>query len=134
MRAPGRTFAVTAALALALTACGGGDDGNGNGDDGGDAGGEAATSVTLEGTDSLAWEPESFTVAAGEEVEVTINCGPTVEHNFLIEGYEGDAVIAECAADGSGTGTFNVEAGDYVFYCSIPGHREAGMEGTFTAS
>jgi uncharacterized cupredoxin-like copper-binding protein len=25
-------------------------------------------------------------------------------------------------------------AGTYDFYCSIPGHREAGMEGVITAS
>jgi plastocyanin len=27
-----------------------------------------------------------------------------------------------------------VQAGDYVYYCTIPGHREAGMEGTLTVS
>lgn len=134
MRAPGRTFAIAAALALSLTACGGGDAGNGDGDAAGDGGGEAATSVTLDATDSLAFEPDTFTAAAGEEVEVTLDCGPTVEHTFVIEGYEDEAVVSECAAGESGSGTFTVEAGDYTFYCDVPGHREAGMEGTFTAS
>jgi len=26
----------------------------------------------------------------------------------------------------------NVNAGEYTFYCSVPGHRAGGMEGTLT--
>ena len=33
------------------------------------------------------------------------------------------------------TGSFRLaKPGKYTFYCSIPGHRAAGMEGTITAS
>ncbi len=122
---------LTGVLALVLAACGG--DGDGEGDDGAADGG-AATEVTFEGSDELAFDPEAATVAAAEEVTVNLECGPSIEHTFLIEGVEGDAVIAECAADGTGNGTVTLEAGEYRFYCNIPGHAEAGMEGTLTAS
>ena len=33
---------------------------------------------------------------------------------------------------GTKTLTLNLKPGTYVFYCSVPGHRAAGMEGKLT--
>lgn len=115
---------LVAALALIVAACGGDDD----------AGGEAQTSVTILGNDALAYEPDSLTVAADTEITLTLECGPTVEHDFIIEGFEGDRQIAVCDPGDTDTGTFTIAAGSYDFYCSIPGHRESGMEGTLTVT
>ena len=113
-------------LALALAACGGGDGG-----DAGDSGdGAASGEVAVTGTDELKFEPSELRAAAGE-VSVELTCESGIEHNFLIE-ESGDELIAECAAGETGSGTVELEAGDYTFYCNIPGHREAGMEGTLT--
>ena len=54
-------------------------------------------------------------------------------HNVAIE--DGSETIAqgETVTDGaSGPATAELDPGEYVFYCSIPSHREAGMEGTLT--
>ena len=44
-----------------------------------------------------------------------------------------DELDVHVAADGGGTaeGGFRAdEPGRYTYYCSVPGHRDAGMEGT----
>jgi plastocyanin len=59
------------------------------------------------------------------------NESPT-EHNIALEGggvnEEGPVVgqgdVSEIEVD--------LEAGEYTFFCSVPGHREGGMEGTLT--
>ena len=125
---PARSLAVPLALGavLTLTACGGG----AGTFDSGDAGTtEGALAVT--GTDSLKFEPSSLEADAGE-VTVALTCEDQVAHNFIVE--EGDEKVAECNAGATDTGSVELEAGDYTFYCDLPGHRAAGIEGTLTVA
>lgn len=130
-----RALALVAALALALTACAG--DGADDSADSPDATTAASDgAVTFVGNDSLQWEETSkaATVAEDGPLEVTIECAGPVPHNVVFEGVADDAVIAECAGDDSATATVDVEPGTYTYFCSIPGHREAGMQGELTVS
>jgi len=54
------------------------------------------------------------------------------DHNIAVDGGGVDEK-GEVVKDG-GTSTVEVEleAGEYAFYCSVPGHREGGMEGKLT--
>lgn len=123
-----RLLALAAAAVLALSACGGG--GTTGTDDAGN-GGDGAATVSLMGTDALEFSPTEVTAPAGE-ITVELECGEGVNHDFTVEGEGGDEPVAECAAGENGTGTVSLDAGTYTFYCSVPGHREAGMEGTLT--
>ena len=51
----------------------------------------------------------------------------TVPHNIAIEGGEEGAVVS-----GGGTSEFqaDLDAGEYVFLCTVPGHADGGMKGT----
>lgn len=123
--------AFPAALALVssllLAACGGGDT-VGGGAPADDA--PASGTVQVVGTDSLAFEPATLTARAGEvTVELTTEDG--VNHDFVIEELD-DLVVAEAGAGDTDTGTVELGPGVYTFYCSVPGHRPAGMEGTLT--
>lgn len=71
------------------------------------------------------------TVPTGDLTFVLENQGQ-IEHNIVMEEL-GDELVVEAAAGAVETGDITLEAGDYVYYCSIAGHREAGMEGTLTA-
>lgn len=121
---------LAAAGVLLLAACGGGE----NGDDGdtatGGAGGAGGT-VAVTGTDALAFEPTSLSTAAGE-VTIELTCGDAVPHNVTID-ETGEEVVA-CEGGETASGTVTLDAGDYTYFCSVAGHREAGMEGTLSVS
>jgi plastocyanin len=54
-------------------------------------------------------------------------------HNMTIESSSGETVAASPTfSGGSKSFTANLKAGTYKFYCSVPGHRQGGMEGTLT--
>lgn len=56
----------------------------------------------------------------------------SVEHNIALEGAGVDEV-GEVVPEGEVSEIdVDVEAGEYTFYCSVEGHREAGMEGKLT--
>lgn len=130
---------------LALTACGGDDaagedttttTGGGTdtatGDGGTDTttGGETAT-LQVDASEFM-FEPADLTATTGE-LEIALENTGDVEHNFAIEGVQGDEPIVENVPGGeSGRGTVSLEPGEYTFYCSVAGHRENGMEGTLT--
>ncbi len=136
---------------LGLVACGGSDDDTtpggaetqaeetteagdaGGGDaEGGTAGnGDVVDFETPEGS-ALAYTTDSATAEAGE---ATINFTnvQSIPHDVVIEDEAGETIAqTEVISEDSASTNANLEPGTYTFYCSIPGHREAGMEGTLT--
>jgi len=76
----------------------------------------------------LRFEPNSLNVTAGESFTVRLVNEGALEHDFTIEGFE-EAGAAHAMAGGEAMNTFHLQMhGDYTAYCSIPGHRAAGME------
>ncbi|MEX1022790.1 MAG: cupredoxin domain-containing protein [Dehalococcoidia bacterium] len=94
---------------------------------------------------------------AGEEVTVHLKNTGESEHTFNVDAMPVDSLTPSSAGEPSGAtseedvgdSTVHVrlaagaeervvfvpsEAGEYAFYCTVPGHREAGMEGTISIS
>lgn len=94
---------------------------------GGASGGSAAAPVPVSLTEFSITDP--LEVAPGGQLAVT-NDGAQV-HNLVIEG---DGQTADLGSGQSETLTIDLAEGEYTVYCSIAGHRDAGMEGTLTVS
>ncbi len=55
----------------------------------------------------------------------------TLEHDVAIEGPEGEEIATSpLIGKGKTSVSANLAPGTYTFFCTVPGHREAGMEGT----
>lgn len=142
---------VLALASLALVACGGGGDdegsstastesskestaGGGAGEGGKKAGGGATATLEFEADPegSLAYTTTEAEAKAGK-VEIEFNNPQSLTHDVAIEDSSGKEIgKTELIADGTDSTTVNLKPGTYTFYCSVPGHREAGMEGTLT--
>jgi plastocyanin len=125
-----------AALALVLlsavlfAACGG--------DSGGSSGGSStyqepkgpATETIAVEAGNFYFKPDTITAKPGiAEIKMTAKNGI---HDFVFDGAYAGFMLE---ADGGGatqSKKIDLKPGKYTFYCSITGHRAAGMEGTLT--
>ncbi len=143
-----KKFAVAFALVLAsiaLVACGSSDSSSTGGSEttqaettteGGEAkGGSAgsASTVDIEAASSgLAYTSKSASAKAGK-VTVDFNNPQPLTHDVAIEDSSGKTIgKTELIAEGASSAVVDLKPGTYTFYCTVPGHREAGMEGTLT--
>lgn len=128
-----RMLATTSLLVFGLAACaGGGDGGDGGGGGGGATSTDVEADVSVTGTDALKFEPTQLAVEAGT-VAIELVSGERVPHNVVIE-EAGDTEVVLADQGQTEVGTIDLEPGTYTFYCGIPGHRTAGMEGILTVS
>ena len=108
-------------------------------------GGEAATPAAGEGAATvgpliaidIGWELGDLSTLAGDAVTLTVTPGTTfemisegaAEHDFTVDAL---AVNVPVAPGDTVEVTIPEDAapGEYEFYCSVPGHKAAGMVGT----
>jgi plastocyanin len=97
-------------------------------------GGASREALSLEANPEgqLKYNKTSLTAKAGKVSIDFTNMAPE-GHNMTIASSSGTIVGATPTFQGgSKTLTLNLKPGAYKFYCSVPGHRMAGMEGTLT--
>jgi len=99
---------------------------------GGGEGGGATLEFEADPNGQLAFTTTQATAKAGK-VTIDFTNPQALPHDVKIESANGEEIGGtETVAEGSDSATVNLKPGTYTFYCSVPGHREAGMEGTLT--
>ena len=79
----------------------------------------------------LAYDTDSLSSKPGE-VTIDFSNPSALEHDVAIEGEEGEIAGSDLIAESKTAVSTDLAPGTYTFYCTVPGHREAGMEGTLT--
>jgi plastocyanin len=110
---------------------------SGSGDEGDEKGaaseGEAAATTLQLAADpeALLYDKEELSAKAGK-VTIEFTNPSAIPHNVVIEkdGKELDGF--EPIADSEESLSTDLEAGTYMYVCTVPGHEEAGMKGTLT--
>lgn len=100
---------------------------------------------------NFAFEPSVLEVKTNEVLEIVIQNVTPMLHDFTIDRIDADVHISYLGGTGQhahnesqsdadihfaltepGSGVVHIkihEPGSYIIYCTVPGHREAGMEG-----
>lgn len=107
------------------------EEGEDGGDGDGDGGGGAGESVEITAVD-IDYEDVPDSVSAGT-VEFVLNNTGGIEHNLHIDELSNTEVVPNIPGGETGSGTAELEPGSYTIFCSVPGHRDSGMEATIAA-
>ncbi len=83
----------------------------------------------------LKFTKTSLSAKAGKVTISFTNASP-LSHNLTIEQGTNGSIVGATPTFQGGTKTLalTLKPGTYTFFCSVPGHRAAGMQGTLTVS
>lgn len=96
------------------------------------AGGSSSVKLEANPQGQLEYNTKTLSAKAGK-VSVDFTNSSPLPHDVTIESSSGAKVGATPTfSGGSKTLSVDLKPGTYKFFCSVPGHRQAGMEGTLT--
>ena len=100
-------------------------------DESGGGGSGETVQVAANPGGALEFEQKSLSAAPGRATFEFTNQSST-PHDFVLERDGEELGKTDVITQGEDTTQATLEAGDYTYFCSVPGHRQAGMEGTLT--
>jgi plastocyanin len=95
----------------------------------------SALAVAADPSGQLKYTKSRLSATAGK-VTIQFTNGSPLAHNLTIQQGTSGATLGATPTfqGGSKTLTVNLKPGTYTYFCSVPGHRMAGMQGTLTVS
>jgi plastocyanin len=83
---------------------------------------------------ALAYNQKQVSAPAGD-VTIDFQNNEPLEHDVAVADSSGKVLgKTDLVTSGSASTSINLPAGTYAFYCTVPGHREAGMLGSLIAT
>ena len=91
--------------------------------------------LTANADNQLSYDQKTLTAKAGK-VTIDFDNPASIQHDVAVEDSAGKVLGT---SDLVSQGKVNLTVGDlkpgkYTFFCTVPGHRDAGMEGTLTVN
>jgi plastocyanin len=87
--------------------------------------------IPADPTGQLAYVTKVATATAGK-VTIESKNAASIAHDIAVEGAGVNAKGKTVQGGGVSSVSVTLKAGKYTYYCTLPGHREGGMEGTIT--
>ena len=82
---------------------------------------------------ALKFNTTTLSAKAGT-VTITMNNPSSVQHGIAVEGNGVNQAGKIVGQGGTSVLAVQLKAGKYTFFCPVPGHRQAGMQGTLTVT
>jgi plastocyanin len=99
---------------------------------GGGAGGASTIDISTPSGSDLAFDQKDVSAKAGN-VTIDFDNKQPLQHDVAVADSSGKVLgQTDLVSSGTANATVNLAPGTYTFYCTVPGHKEAGMEGTLT--
>ena len=95
--------------------------------------GAHAVKLSADPSGALKFNIKTLSAKAGA-VTITMNNPAPLQHGIAVEGNGVDQDGKIVGQGGTSVLAVQLKAGKYTFYCPVPGHRQAGMQGTLTVT
>jgi plastocyanin len=127
------------AVALVIAGCGGGNSSSSTaattGSSSGSGGQGQLLKLTADPGGQLRFDTAKLTAKPGKvTIRMTNPSSAGMDHGIAVEGNGVDSDGPTVAPGNTSSVTVTLKKGTYVYYCPVPGHKQAGMKGTLTVS